>query len=111
MYEVQERLGNNLKRLRRRLGLSQIQLAGKIGISTSHLGEIETGTKWPSARTLQLIVDTLGVGPEEVFKDRELVAAESDRSEPVTRAVLMQLQLRINALLDEAMKLPDASDH
>lgn len=106
MHEVQERLGANIKRLRRRLGLSQFKLAGLSGISTSHLGEIETGSKWPSARTLQILVDALGVGPEELFKDEDLVAAESYRGEPITRAVLLQLKTRINAAIDESLDEP-----
>jgi transcriptional regulator with XRE-family HTH domain len=38
-------LGPRLKRLRRRRGLTQMELARKVGISQGHLSAVETGRK------------------------------------------------------------------
>ena len=103
MNDVQELFAENLKRIRARLGLSQIELANMSGISNSYLGDIETARKFPSGRTIQILVDTLGVTPDELFKDTSLVAAESAQINTVSKAELLQLKKRIAGVIDEAI--------
>lgn len=52
-------LGRNLKLAREARGLTQMRLAELAGLSTSHLGEIETGRKFASAETLELLCGAL----------------------------------------------------
>ncbi len=71
MTRVQELLIMNLKKARSRLGYSQMVLAEQAGISLGFLGDIEAGKKFPSAKTLQRIIDALGLAPHELFVGSE----------------------------------------
>jgi transcriptional regulator with XRE-family HTH domain len=61
-------LGRNIKRFRNRLGLSQLNLALELGISTTFLSDIENGKKWVSSQTLSQIAKALKIEVYELFK-------------------------------------------
>lgn len=75
----------NLRDRRKRLGLTQSELAERIGVSTSFITEIETGRKAPSFSTIEKISNTTGVPvwtffcehgdsiPEGGFKNMEML--------------------------------------
>ena len=44
------------------------ELSAKSGVSPSHLGRIERGERFPSARILRKIAKPLGFGEEELFR-------------------------------------------
>lgn len=46
-----------MRSLRRKRGLTQVELAEMLGIDRSYLSEIETGKKDPSLRVLKAIAD------------------------------------------------------
>jgi len=54
-------VGENIKKLRKERKLTQQQLADKIGISRSYLGDIEKDRKSPSTKTLSTLAEKLGV--------------------------------------------------
>ncbi len=60
-------LGARIKELRKRVGLSQDQLAEKIGIESKYLSRIEVGKRQPSLDTLGHIADSLQVEMKELF--------------------------------------------
>ena len=60
-------LGARIKELRKRIGLSQDQLAEKIGIEAKYLSRIEVGKRYPSLETLEHIADSLQVEMKELF--------------------------------------------
>lgn len=62
-----ERLVKNLRYYRKLRGLSQYQLAEACCLSANYVGEIEMGKKFPSANTMEKIVDVLGIQPENLF--------------------------------------------
>ncbi len=49
------------------MGLSQREVAAVSGVSTSHLGRIERGERFPSAYILQRIAKPLGFEENELF--------------------------------------------
>ena len=57
-------IGGRIKQRRRAAGMTQEQLAEKVGISASFLGHIERGTRVASLETLVAICNTLNVTPE-----------------------------------------------
>lgn len=57
-------LGARIRTARRRLSLTQEELAEKTGISASFLGHIERGTRVASLETLVALCNTLNVTPE-----------------------------------------------
>ncbi|HZJ88842.1 MAG TPA: helix-turn-helix transcriptional regulator [Sphaerochaeta sp.] len=58
---LQDIFARNLKERRRKLALTQAQLAEKIGVSTSFVTEIETSRKAPSFNTIEKISRALDV--------------------------------------------------
>lgn len=60
-------LGARIKELRKRAGLSQDQLAEKVGIESKYLSRIEVGKRHPSLDALERIADSLQVEMKELF--------------------------------------------
>jgi transcriptional regulator with XRE-family HTH domain len=58
---VEQRLGREIRRVRRRLGLTGAELAGAAGISTGMLSKIETGQISPSLTTVEAIARVLNI--------------------------------------------------
>jgi len=55
--DIRVRLGNRVRDLRQKRGLTQVELAEMLGVDRSYLSEIETGKKDPSLRVLKTIAD------------------------------------------------------
>ncbi len=102
MTRIQELLARNIKHARTRLGLSQMRLAELCGVSTSFIGEIETGRKYPSAVTLQKLCDALGLEPYQILYDEERWEV-FDKFESITR-LYRDLRERLNRDLEEIIR-------
>ena len=61
------RLGKSIKRLRKRAGLTQEQLAEKANLSPVHISYLETATRTPDLKTLYKIADVLKVKVKNLF--------------------------------------------
>ena len=66
-------LSGNIKKFRTRIGLSQLNLALELGISTTFLSDIETGKKWVSAQTLTRLAKALKIEVYELFKPEKTI--------------------------------------
>lgn len=66
-FDIRKIFGENVKRYRKKLGLSQEQLAERLGISANHLSVIETGTKFVTYKLLEKIIAELRVMPAALF--------------------------------------------
>ncbi len=75
---IRKLFGENVKKYRKQLGLSQEQLAEKLEISTNHLSVIETGTKFVTYKLLEKIILELKVLPSSLFQCTHV--AENDSS-------------------------------
>src|SRR5918992_558587 len=62
-----EDIGTRLREERDRVGISQRELARRIGVSASMISQIESGLSKPSVSTLYGIVTELGVSVDEIF--------------------------------------------
>ena len=60
-------LAKNIKKFRKIRGFSQEILAEKAYTSTTHIGMIEIGKKFPSPKMLEQIAEALGVDTPELF--------------------------------------------
>ncbi len=60
-------LGRILKQQRITIPLTLQELASTSGVSSSHLGRIERGERFPSARILRKIAKPLGFDEDELF--------------------------------------------
>lgn len=63
-----KRLGKRIQRLRKKAGLTQEQLAEKVGISMKYVQFIENARRIPALKTLYKIARALGVKSSDLFK-------------------------------------------
>ena len=95
-------LGGIIKQQRISLSLTLQELAGRSGVSASHLGRIERGERFPSAHILQKIAKPLAFEEDELFTlagylspQSPMIAEKtppygSDRLDPYVARVLAQ---------------------
>ena len=81
-------IGENLKVLRKTLGITQMEAAERIDISVSGYREIERGNANPTLRTLELIAKGLDVPPLALLKN----SMEEEKVQ-ITRAIMLILSL------------------
>ncbi len=82
-------IGSRLRRERERVGISQRELARRIGLSASMVSQIESGQSKPSVSTLYAIVTELGVSVDDIFRghgDGDEVSEASTPPSPGTDA-------------------------
>jgi transcriptional regulator with XRE-family HTH domain len=76
-------LGAQVRRLRRKLGISLRGFAEKTGFSPSFISQLENGTVSPSLASLEKIADALGVALRDFFvpprDDRALIIRRDER--------------------------------
>ena len=93
MTNIKEILAQNLKENRRRLGITQPELAERASMSTQYLAMIEIARKFPTADILERLATALSINPHELFS----VAVSPERA-------MEQLQQTILANMDQAME-------
>ena len=74
-------LANGMKRLRRRLGMTQAQLAEAAGLHVQYVSQVERGKRSPSMNSIDDLSKALGVTPAELF-----ALGEGRRSSPVAES-------------------------
>ena len=67
LYVTNNHLGGIIKQQRVSLSMTLHELASASGVSASHLGRIERGERFPSARILQRIAKPLDFEEDELF--------------------------------------------
>ncbi len=73
---IKQELGEKVKRLRKRRGLTQEQLAELIEISPRNLSNIELGITFAKAETLEKIVKSLNTTTQELFANDHIKTNE-----------------------------------
>lgn len=86
---IPTRLSSRLAEIRRRAGLTQLQLARLSGIGPKSIGSYETGRTEPRILNLLRIIKACGSTPVEFF-DREIRLWEPTIAELDLRAMSMQ---------------------
>lgn len=67
MSDHAERFAENVRRLRRRAGISAEELADRAAIDRSHVGSIESGRVEPRLGTLVRLIGALDTTPDEIL--------------------------------------------
>ncbi len=62
-------LGRRIKRMRKKSGMTQAQLAEKVDLTTNYIGYIECNKRKPSLQTLLDICYVLDCTPNDLFED------------------------------------------
>lgn len=80
-------IGSRLRDGRERAGISQRELARRLGVSASLISQIESGQSKPSVSTLYAIVTELGVSLDHIFQvhGHEVSSAAAADAEDVVR--------------------------
>jgi transcriptional regulator with XRE-family HTH domain len=75
--DVATRFGHNLRRCRRRAGLSQEELALRIALHRTEIGLFERGGRIPRIDTLLKIAGALAIPPSELIEGIEWTPSTS----------------------------------
>jgi transcriptional regulator with XRE-family HTH domain len=67
MSDHTERFAENVRRLRRRAGISAEELAERAGVDRTHIGTIENAKVEPRLGTLIRLIGALGTTPNEIL--------------------------------------------
>ena len=71
-------IGQRIRKIRKAKGLSQEQIAEKVGISVTHMSHIETGNTKLSLEVFAAITETLDCRADELlFGTREVIGSEA----------------------------------
>jgi len=93
MTNIKEILAQNLKENRRRLGITQPELAERAGMSTQYLAMIEIARKFPTADILERLSVALGINPHELFS----VAVSPERAmEQLQQTILNNIDKKLD---------------
>lgn len=105
MNTIQEILSSNIAKYRERIGYSQFKLAAESEVSQSYINSIESGLKYPSAKTLEKICSALHIKPFMLFlenddlKDFEKITVLNE----IRDKILNTMNEDINKIFDESL--------
>lgn len=68
MKESAKKLGENLKKIRTRKNVSQVEIANILGVDRSFVSNIENGKNNPTLSTITNLAQALKVPVDELFK-------------------------------------------
>jgi transcriptional regulator with XRE-family HTH domain len=68
MKEDAKKLGENLKKIRTRKNVSQVEIANILGVNRSFVSNIENGKNNPTLSTIANLAKALKVPVEDLFK-------------------------------------------
>ena len=92
-------VGEKIRYYRKKLDLSQEELALKAGIHPAYLGKLERNEKNPTVETMDKIVSSIGISYGEFFSD---VMDNSDKSE--RKFYIDMVVSSLSLLSDEKLK-------
>lgn len=95
---IKKELGNKIKHLRQKKGITQEQLAEMANISTRTLGGIEIGKNFMTAETMEKIVKCLEISLSELF--------DAEHFQP-TKVLVQDLHDMINSIKDDSDKVKE----
>lgn len=91
---LKEKLGKKVKNLRKEAGLTQSDLAERVGVSDNYIGRLERGQLWISSRNLENLMAVFHLSPEKFFDFSERIS-EDEFSRLLDRLVaLMKTRTR-----------------
>ncbi|MCQ2603728.1 MAG: helix-turn-helix transcriptional regulator [Spirochaetia bacterium] len=97
MTELQHHLSMNMKALRKGMGISQADLAEKVGAAPNYISLIEQGKKFPSARMLERIAYALNIHSIELFSQEY---SPNANIEQVRQEIIANLKTAVDTAFD-----------
>ena len=68
MDKISKQLGQNMKRIRAKKGMSQGDIARALEVDRGYISNIENGKKNPTIATIQKLANALKVSADELLK-------------------------------------------
>lgn len=90
-------IGKSIKHFRKKLGLSQSELAEKSGITQTYLSQLESDKKTPHAPTLKSLCDAMGIKESLVY----MYSLESGDVHESKRPAFELLKHSVKGLIEE----------
>ncbi len=92
-------IGDKIKKARKKAGITQQELAKKLGTTPQNLSQYEKGKRQPKKETLEKIADALDVNVWDLYDDYELPLFDDNQEIEFSNSFLhRQLQLKIKLL-------------
>lgn len=103
--DIQKRLGENVKRLRKEQKLTQFELAEKAEIPEDTLKNIELSRCWTSDKNLSKITKALNVDICNLFLPiKSSFESDSEITQQIKQIIAENLQDYVEKVLDEVVK-------
>jgi len=102
--EVDDRVGDRIRRRRILMGLTQDQLGEALGISYQQIQKYETGANRVSVGRLYLIAEKLGVNPGWFFDGSLSDASRNDIDDLGSSRLLMDFVRNFSRIEDDRLK-------
>src|SRR3954451_9656763 len=105
---MDESLGRRIADHRAKLGITQQDLAERVGISRVAVSHLEAGMSDPSERTVALLAGVFKVAPHELVAGTSYPSAKADRL-PLVAARYTEVELQLELLAAELRRDPGAA--
>lgn len=106
--DIQNRLGKNVKKIRKELQLTQFQLAEKAELSEETVKNIELSRCWTSDKNLAKLTNALGVDIHTLFLPvSSSFDNDSKDTERIKESITQSLKKYVETVLDEIAKSKD----
>lgn len=99
--ELQTRVIQNIRALRKKAGLSQERLADKADISRQMMNDIEGRRRWLTKRTLVKLANALEVDVHELFIPS---AKENEKTQGIYDTITQEVVSQVKEAVDKALK-------
>ena len=100
MVRYQSIFVHNLRKYRRKSGLSQAQLAEKVNVSTHHIGMIELSRNNPTLELVERIAEALNIKTYELFIDP---LSPKDDFKLLRQGIREDIKLLLDETLEKAL--------
>ena len=103
--DIQKRLGENLKRIRKSKNLTQFQLAELADISEETVKNIELCRCWTSEKNLAKITEALNIDVHKLFLPIESsMQSDSEKISQIKQTIAEELKSYIEPKLNEIIR-------
>lgn len=99
--ELQTRVIQNIRALRKKAGLSQEKLADKADISRQMMNDIEGRRRWLTKKTLVKLANALEVDVHELFIPS---AQENEKTKGIYDTITHEVVSQVKEAVDKALK-------
>jgi len=100
MVRCQHIFVQNLRKYRRKCGLTQAQLADKVDVSTHHIGMIELERNCPTFELMERIAEALNIKIYELFVDPSSL---NENFELLRREIREDIRLLLDETLEKTL--------